>query len=168
MSIKYWRDIWSESTLSSTLHFIYNKNFRHNNTHIVAWIHIITKYIEPIFWLNGPLYYTSIWIPSQSWSNYVMIECMPFLENLKYKLVIYNMAVWRRKIWILHLIAALCNHILKLSNTRRINKDTITSPGCDRWLNIFWSPYFGVKLVIDYDINLDTKDHVPYQPRSVE
>ena len=114
ISIKDWKVICSESTLSITLHLT-DINYVHNGyTHIVAWIQRITKYVDIVFQINGPLYSSRILIPTQSWSNSVMAECTPFLENMQYILVVYNLSVWHRTIWRINISTSLCNHIEKL------------------------------------------------------
>ena len=44
---------------------------------------------------------------------------------------------------------------------------TISPTGYDRLRNTFWPSYIGVKIEINDDINLDTEDHIPYEPFSV-
>ena len=82
MSIKDWKDICFESNLIKTLHFINIHYVNHGGAHIVAWIQLITKFIDIVFGISGPIYFSTIWIPTQICSNLVMAECTTFLENL--------------------------------------------------------------------------------------
>ena len=81
VSIKYFKGICSESTLSITLNFIDVHYVNHGSSNILVWIQIITKYTYLVFEINGPLYYASVWIPTQIWSSFVMTEFTPFLEK---------------------------------------------------------------------------------------
>ena len=53
----------------------YNIYINHGYTWIIAWIGIFEIYIHLISKFNGPLYVTTICIPTQSWYNFVMTEC---------------------------------------------------------------------------------------------
>ena len=60
-------------------------------------------------------------------------------------------------------MSAASYHRLKtLYNTIRIDKSNISLPGYDRSLNKFFSPDIGVKIEINYYINMDIKYHIPY------
>ena len=69
--------------------------------------------------------------------------------------------------WILYISALLYNQFQIFSLIIIINKDTIPLSGYERLCNTFLPLYVGFKLAIDYDINLDTEDHVRYKPCSV-
>ena len=103
------------------------------------------------------------------------VGIIPLLKNVHLSWKICN-TDWSYKIWQFdasqygHCISAKCYVIIsdKLANTSRINKNNILPYGYDIRLNTFFPPDVGVKIEIDYDINLDTKYHVPYTPHSVE
>ena len=135
--IKYWKDTWSEPTLGSTLLFINIHYVKHVNTDVTAYIIIITKYINLVFQLNGPLYAATIWIPSQCWSNYVITKCTPLLKKYVIPIGRIQPISLTQKTWRLNLSSVLCNQLKKLSNTIRIDKITIPHSGYYIWLNTF-------------------------------
>ena len=66
--------------------------------------------------------------------------------------------------WRINISASLYNQFQICSVTGRINKNTIPFPGYDRLSKTFLPRDVGGKLAINYDINLYTEGHVPYEP----
>ena len=69
--------------------------------------------------------------------------------------------------WRLYISVSFYTQLQRFASKRRTNKNIIPLSGYERLLNTFWPPDVGVKLEIDFDINLDTEDHIPYKHCSV-
>ena len=86
-----------------------------------------------------------------------------FWQNVRFSWKICN-NIWSHKAC--NFDTAQCGDYISAHHHINSSKYLLSSV-YDRLHNTFWPSYVGVILAINYDINLDTEDHIPYKPCSV-